>query len=231
MPAPNSITSADLALRLEDARAAETQAAEELRFVQIAAVAADVEDSPEESRAAAALARTTEAVSRLQAAYDAAAQAERLQARRLAAADRDAQDAQTVKAAEALEAAGLAMDKAAEQYAKAWLKLVEAGRRCQEEITQRRDVIRRDLQVPSLSPIVENLLHKLSPVSYPASASPAPGARANGLIRDIEKIPGVADQLARRSGWTSQPPAPPLSCRLKAGSAWRGPSLRNRPPC
>lgn len=198
MPAPISITSADLGERLEAARAVETQAAEELRLVQIAAVAADVEDSPEETKAAAALARASEAVSRLQAAYDAAAHAERLTARRLAAADRDAQDKMTVAAAERLEAAGVAMDKAAEQYARAWLKLIEAGRGLQTEIGRRQDVLRRDLSVPRLGPLVENVLHKMTPLHPTLSGEypPAPGARANGLIHDITKIPGVADQLA-----------------------------------
>ena len=186
------LNSHDVRQRYDEALAAQADAETILDNLRAAAVVLDEPTGPEEAAAVETVRLAREHAERLQGALTAVLQAESAERRRLAAADKAAQDAKTLAVADAMEKAARSFDKAAEGYATAYTRLLEAARATQTEIARRQDVLRRDLNVPALEGIISSYLYKLSP----AGDRRVPGAKLVGLIHNPDLVPSVAEVLS-----------------------------------
>ena len=186
------LNSHDVREKYEAALEAQADAEGALDNLRAAAVVLDEPTGPEEAAAVDTVRKARENAERLAGALTAVLQAETAERRRLAAADRDAQNAKTLAVAETMEKAARAFDKAAEGYATAYTRLLEAARGTQTEIARRQDVLRRDLNVPALEGIISSYLYKLSP----AGDRRVPGAKLVGLVHNPDLVPSVAEVLA-----------------------------------
>jgi len=185
------LNSTDVQLRYDEALEAQSDAETILDNLRAAAVVLDEPTGPEEAAAVETVRKAREHAERLAGALTAVLQAEHAERRRLAAADRAAQDAATLAALGTLDKAAVSFDRAAEVYAKAWLKLHDAATACQGEIARRQGVVRADLRIPSLASLAGNYLAKVSPIG-----SGLPGAKVSGLIHDPTQLPSVADVMS-----------------------------------